>query len=383
MTMLAGRNRAAPGAAHHGAGVPVAACLPLVAICVRNAGTRFPRADKPPMAPFLCRRPAHRTPNSHLGFTLVELLVVIAIIGILVALLLPAVQAAREAARRIECSNNLKQLGLALHNYHTSHGTLPYGSGDCCGPGPKTRGGIWTTMIFPYLEQQNLHDAIDFNLHTKELPADLVTTIVPVFICPSDGSANDAVLDNRFARDNPPRALGLWYTASMGPTEPDSCPFCSLGSSPSPPGSPIKYCCRGANFGTLPRHGHPAGTHVGMFGRFRNAVSFAQVRDGLTNTFMLGEHLPRQCSFISAFAVNFNVSPTTIPINTFESDAVSGGTRPNGSYWWETSGFKSNHPGGALFCMGDGSIQFVSESIDYRLYNELGTRDGSEVVALP
>jgi len=272
-------------------------------------------------------------------------------------------------------------LGLALHNYHTSHGTLPYGSGDCCGPSATTRGGIWTTMIFPYLEQQNLHDATDFNLHTKELPADLVQSVIPAYLCPSDAKASNAVLDNRWSRDNPVRAMGLWYTASMGPTEPDRCPFCPEGEYPD--ANNPNYCCQGSNFCSTAGHGYPTGSTVGMFGRYHNAVSFAKVRDGLSNTLMLGETLPRQCSFISAFAVNFNVSPTTIPLNTFQSDEPNVGTVTNGSGWWLTSGFKSNHPGGASFCMGDGSVHFLTETIDYRLYNELGTRDGGEVVKLP
>ena len=93
---------------------------------------------------------------------------------------------------------------------------------------------------------------------------------------------------------------------------------------------------------------------------------FADVRDGLSNTIMNGETLPGQCIFISAFADNFNVSPTTIPINTMVSD------RGQGDLWWETSGFKSLHPGGANFAMGDGSVHFFNESIDFPLYNALG-----------
>jgi len=132
-----------------------------------------------------CNRASRKTTGcrwrSDRGFTLVELLVVIAIIGILVALLLPAVQSAREAARRLECKNNLKQIGLALHSYHAAHGTFPYGSGDCCSPSnPKSWGGVWTTMILPQLEQQNLHDKIDFDKHTKDLPQDVLDTVVVV-----------------------------------------------------------------------------------------------------------------------------------------------------------------------------------------------------------
>ena len=315
------------------------------------------------------------------AFTLVELLVVIAIIGILVALLLPAVQSAREAARRMQCGNNLKQIGVALHNYHTAHGTFPYGSGDCCTPSnPHAWGGVWTTMILPQLEQQNLYDKIDFNVHTKNLPQDVLDTPVAAYICPSDGKASKEVCTGRF-HHNPTQAAGTWYTASMGPTIPDQCPFCPDGANNNAANPPV-YCCQGHNFGTNAGAGYPAGSGVGMFSRYRKAISIDDVRDGTTNTLAIGETLPSQCTFISMFAVNFNVSPTTIPINTMESDGPGGQHSP-GSSWWTTSGFKSRHPGGVLFCMGDGSVHFLSETIDFRLYNELGTIAGGEVASLP
>ena len=308
------------------------------------------------------------------GFTLVELLVVIAIIGILVALLLPAVQSAREAARRMQCSNNLKQIGLALHNYHSALKVLPYGSGSCCSRSDRESwGGTWASMILPHLEQQALYDKVDFKKHMQDQTTLVLESIIDAYICPSDGSASTAILDKRFAAHNPEKAMGLWYTASMGPTHPDQCPFSPDGATPSQ----TNCCCQGWNFGTQAGGGFPMGSTVGMFGRYKNAIRFDDVRDGLTNTFMIGETLPRHCTFISAWAVNFNVSPTTIPLNTMEQD------NGVGQNWWRCCGFKSRHPGGAAFAMGDGSVHFVSEGIDMRVYNALGTRAGSEVAKLP
>ncbi|MCA9246381.1 MAG: DUF1559 domain-containing protein, partial [Planctomycetales bacterium] len=282
-----------------------------------------------------------------------------------------------------QCANHLKQLGLALHNYHAAFGTLPYGSGDCCVPlqPPKpysTHGGIWPTMILPQIEQTGLHDAIDFNLHTKQLPQQILETVIPTYICPSDAGASDAVLDKRF-HHNPETAMGLWYTGSMGPTNPDFCFYCPADLQTPGPGN---WCCQGHNFGTRAGLGYPEGTHFGVFGRFHTAVKFSDIRDGLSNTIMLGETLPRQSCFISAFAVNFNVSPTNIPLNTFDSDGPDGNV-PWGTNWYRTSGFKSRHPGGATFCLADGSVRFLPESIDFQLYNELGSRAGGEVVNLP
>ena len=317
-------------------------------------------------------------PRTLRAFSLVELLVVTTIVGILVAFLLPAVQTAREAARRMQCSNNLKQIALALHGYHETYGTLPYAAGSCCFGNPEASGGTWTNMILPQLEQQGLYNQIDFKKFTKDLPATVVTTVVPAYVCPSDAGSG-AVLDDRYGADNPNPAAGLWYTGSMGPTQADACPLCPPDMQTPNASDPKNWCCQGYNFGTYGGYGYGMGSSVGMFGRYHNPIAFHSVIDGLSNTLMLGEALPRQCIYISAFAANFNVSPTNVPINTPNPD-----TDPTGaSCWWTSSGFKSMHPGGANFALGDGSATFLSETIDFRLYNNLGTRAGGELAQVP
>ena len=338
--------------------------------CLRVRGRKIVYTQRKPSS----RRPLH-------GFTLVELLVVITIIGILISLLLPAVQAAREAARRLQCSNNLKQIALALHSYHEAHSSLPYAAGSCCYGNPEASGGIWTTMILPQLEQSGLYGQIDFKKYTKDLPPTVVTTVISAYVCPSD-AGDSPVLNDRFDRDNPNPATGLWYTGSMGPTAVDGsdrasnqCPLCPAGTTPSP----SNYCCQGHNFGTAPGNGYGYGSSVGMFGRYHNPITFDMVRDGLSNTIMLGETLPRTCIYYSAFAANFNVSTTNIPINT-----PNLANDPTGAAnWWISSGFKSTHPGGANVALGDGSVTFLNETINFQVYNNLGTRAGGEVAQVP
>ena len=157
----------------------------------------------------------------------------------------------------------------------------------------------------------------------------------------------------------------------MGPTHMDQCPFC-------PNGVPAanNYCCQGWNFGTQAGGGFPAGTFAGMFGRTDvTTIRVASVLDGLSNTFMVGETLPTGCTFMGLYSQNFPLSGTSIPLNHME-DAVD-------VNWFRTCGFKSLHPGGANFAMGDASVHFVSATIDYQVYNELGSRAGGESSQLP
>ena len=114
-----------------------------------------------------------------------------------------------------------------------------------------------------------------------------------------------------------------------------------------------------------------------MFGRHRSGIRFNNVTDGLSNTIMNGETLPGQCVFMGTFSANFNISPTNIPLNTMVSD------NGIGVNWAKTSGFKSRHPGGANLLLGDGTVRFFNDTIDFQLYNALGTRAGGEVVSIP
>lgn len=327
-----------------------------------------------------------------LGFTLVELLVVIAIIGILVALLLPAVQSAREAARRSQCISNLRQVGIGLHSYHDANGQLPEGTPY----GGDLLGGTWATKILPYLEEQALFDQLQWDQpywradfrrpqsNPIDTPVELaLTTPIDLYICPSDEDSIEPILMGRGdsacisggGSANPCMGPGLWYPASIGPTSPDGCSFC-----PEPAPS---YCCQGCSFGTgkVNQRGNCAGgggdSSVGMFSRYPVGYQFRQITDGLSKTISNGETLPHCLIWNCVHCPNFPVASTTVPLN---HDTCDDGTRD--LTWPKTSGFRSQHPGGANMLMGDVSTHFFTDSLDYRVYNELGSRAGNEPVSI-
>jgi prepilin-type N-terminal cleavage/methylation domain-containing protein len=336
------------------------------------------------------------------GFTLVELLVVIAIIGILVALLLPAVQAAREAARRAQCVNNVRQIGIAVQNYHDTYKHQPQYHAALPNNATQTyadysygwRGAIWTVLILPFMEEQALYDRFD---KTKKMTDDstigtlgysnrsLAKTVVSGFVCPSNVSAGNPIFTDRQDGaganvNNPQISLGLFYGVSMGPTQPDACRYCPdhdgiTGSTPSPK----NYCCQGYQYGWKDAANLVADSSTGMFGRNMKIRTFKQITDGLSSTFLAGETMPEQCTYQSAWAPNFALAATEIPLNTFITCSIP----PTGGCHADACGFKSAHPGGAHFAMVDASVHFIAETIDYQLYNNLGTRAGAEVVTVP
>ena len=310
------------------------------------------------------------------AFTLIELLVVIAIIAILIALLLPAVQQAREAARRTQCKNNLKQLGIALHNYHDVYGQFAPTLFRTVGGAPtwgQNEKGSYLVQLLPYMEQDSIYNMIDFTQLRVDPQTDpagkrLYTNRIASFICPSD-----------------PTPQGVSH-----PTRAQTNYLCSMGNQAMPSRGGWCNITPGNIFGTGPQgHGNSAnaGRISGVISRLNWAAKIADISDGTSNTIHAGETRPSCGDHTRNGWYHFNATwcATTAPIN-YPIRCIGGAGFPGAqdcSHWqnWQTSqGFKSAHPGGAQFLYCDGHVSFVSENIDYRNYQRMGDRrDGERI----
>lgn len=330
----------------------------------------------------LSRRPA---------FTLVELLVVIAIIGVLVALLLPAVQAAREAARRSQCANNLKQMALAMHNYHDTMNVLPassYCGGNSPPPGVNTISHChtWLESLLPFIEQSAWFDQIDFHSanHNGVNPSVLNERVVKSLMCPSDPDAG--LLPNKRETAYTPyqsstpdsRSMGASYVPCVGPMQMNSCPIPIMADPKNPAVTNIN--CKGT-----PDMGRMDYEAWGMFNGGRKSLNFSACLDGTSNTFLLGETLPIYNSVQMYFASHGHCGSTNPPPNyhkQYTACPKSPDARISNCYSY-MGGFKSQHPGGVQMAMTDGSITMINQTIDYVVYQYLGDRADGNPVSLP
>jgi prepilin-type N-terminal cleavage/methylation domain-containing protein len=323
-----------------------------------------------------------RTWRSRGGFTLIELLVVIAIIGILIGLLLPAVQKVRENASRTQCINNLKQLALAVHNFHSAQGHFPPDS--CYTYDPTAPNWSWLANMLPYIEQGNLYVQANIggstpNAINQSLPQ--IATQVKTFLCPSDPNAFNGPVSYPSNFD--------MYDPVLGPlTYAVTCYRGNCGSNwgGGPPGSALWWGTDPQWCNPDPTNPDPDTTYVGCgFGNgviweTNSPITFLSVTDGTSGTFMIGEALSG-LDYQNSWAHMDNAIATC----AYPPNAVNPATGQNypPDQWWNRYAFTSNHTGGVNFAMTDGSIQFVSNTIDLTLFRALGTRAAGEVADLP
>ncbi|MBI1249625.1 DUF1559 domain-containing protein [bacterium] len=302
------------------------------------------------------------------GFTLVELLVVIAIIGVLVALLLPAVQQAREAARRMSCTNNLKNLGLGLHNYHDTFGSFPAGyisdrstqpasSGNCwSNSGSNNAFAPWTVMLLPFLEQNALHDKFNFSQKFTMNPVDGIgsatnqaawTIPLKIYQCPSDPRVS--IQPNL-----------LCYMGVMG------------GGVWNSSSATYRFQCTASSD---PNRGNDTN---GML-YFHSAVQFRDATDGTTNVFMVGESRYQTHNRTDGknfgWASSANVNNAWSMPATLASAIAPINSLPDATHSTQSRCFGSYHPGGCEMLMSDASVQFFAETMDTQMYSQLAIRN--------
>ncbi len=305
------------------------------------------------------------------AFTLIELLVVIAIIAILVALLLPAVQQAREAARRASCKNNLKQLGLALHMYHDTFNRLPGANNyfPCCEGGAG-----FLVGLLPYLDQTPLYNSINMGAGSSTCGG--VAKCFPLLSSGPIPYQNVLLSALQCPSDSGPKTYGgqgvTNYAPCLGPI---------VGISPNGcTAYPGNVFGDGGTFDDTSRTG---ASIPGIYHRDGWYPKLSEVPDGLSNTIFMGETRP-ECSDheqSSWASVNAHWITTTAPINFMTCPQNNSGLPCNATNNWMTSmGYKSVHTGGANFVLGDGTVRYLSENIDYLTYNKLGDRHDAKSI---
>lgn len=304
--------------------------------------------------------------KSRNAFTLIELLVVIAIIGILIALLLPAVQSAREAARRIQCANNLKQHGLALHNFHDLHKRFPKGV-------EVETQTLWHAYILPQIEQNNLYQAIDWGTPWDtpgSINAQICDTLIPIFQCPSSAVDQHESNVQGFTSRVPSNYLA-----------------CASGTITRESGDPPWLLSKFID-GVLYRE---------------SRTKFASILDGTSHTLLVGEALhdyafwgdnhdgyPQVVDHWYIGSNNITENPPCGQVKNEGSEALGSTGVPINAYQIENinideveMSFSSRHFGGiqGVFC--DGHVSFIHETIDSKTWSAMGTRASGEIVSYP
>lgn len=302
------------------------------------------------------------------GFTLVELLVVIAIIGILIAMLLPAVQAAREAARRMQCISSIKQISIGLHNYHSAFKRLPYGAGFPNGEFP------WTVAILPYVELSTIYDQFDFDYNWQDSTNSnnlfQILQEIDFYLCPSATER----LTLGWEEVNGQRAFTQHYQGNAGPKSRDF------------HGQPVPNLTTEdvQEYDVTYESGHSDQNWKGGFARdgvllSREQISMSEITDGTSNTLLIGELSWRESNILRAWCRGFDGVSMTTCKNICYGIQEQTYDRNKGRFFNDTS-LGSDHPGGINIGLCDGSGRFIGKEIDIHIYRALASRASGEAV---
>ncbi len=292
--------------------------------------------------------------NKRNAFTLVELLVVIAIIGVLVGMLLPAVQQIRESARRIHCSNNIRQLGLALMNYESAHRKFPAGWKTLDKTAVAEPGWGWSALVLPYMEGQNLNDQINFNVAIDDpIHEEIIQNSMPVFLCPSEIGPTIVNLDTHIEHDHEDAFVLLESEHAHGELWVGRSNYSGVFGSTEIEANPL------AGNGTF----------------YANSdIRYADLKDGTSNTFIVGERT-NELGAISWVGV---VPEVDEPLSRIVGSADHSPNDPDGHF----EDFRSYHPNGINVVMADGSVHFIRSSINAGVFQAMATINGDEVTSL-
>jgi len=329
--------------------------------------------SSPFLSSILCEEVSLMHSRKRSGFTLIELLVVIAIIAILIGLLLPAVQKVREAAARMECSNNLKQFGIAIHAYHDTFKHLPY-NGDpirrsgCCYTQGYTQWS-WIARTLPYLEQNNLYKQAGIDQVPLSSVLPVLAQTFPTLFCPADEAYGTKTMTNRA---NFPGGTPIGLTNYRGVS---GCNW-AWGNYPFNPNIPAASGARSNN-------GLDNGNGLFFRSDYLYKKPLASISDGTSNTFMVGEDIPSLNVHCSWPYSNHANGTCAIPLNLGMGLIQPSGVNVTAGNWPNVYSFRSRHTGGANFALADGSVRFVSDSINLSLYRALASYKGGEVASVP
>ncbi|HVC96359.1 MAG TPA: DUF1559 domain-containing protein [Pirellulales bacterium] len=330
--------------------------------------TKLENANRKRNEVYLAARQSHRLNAAPHGksvrraVTLIEVLVVISIIGMLTALLLPAVQAAREAARRAHCMNSLHQIQLAADGFHDSHGRYPPGHfrGNY-GYGPNSRAWSWLAQLLPFVEHRDMYQL--GRVRDEKLNQSIATAMpVALFLCPSIASV----------ADGPRYDAGNMLGFPVGRSTYKAVSGANWGDDTSVSAVAVQVATGWRNRGANGSYdGLDNGDGIMFRSDYKSFRTKDLIHDGTSHTFLVGEDVPEENDWLSWPYANNGYGTCAIPPNIHDRNPFD---------WPNTWGFRSWHPGGLQFVLADGSVHFVSEAIQLGVYRALATTNGGEPV---